>query len=94
MNYIEILNKINQIETILVSIKSELNKSGLNKVSNKPKLYPKNTTLLNKLIELNTNEKTDSFLKSLTNNEYTTITLGQKKVIDELLIQYNLSDEQ
>jgi hypothetical protein len=98
MNTIEILKKINQIESILVNIKEDLNSkgnnnTGLNKLSNKPKLYPKNTKLIDRLIELNTNEKTKSFLDSLANNDYSTITLGQKKVIDELCIQLNLNPD-
>lgn len=98
MNTIEILKKINQIESILVNIKEDLNSkgnnnTGLNKLSNKPKLYPKNTKLIERLLDLNTNQKTEAFLSSLVNNKYTTITLGQKKVIDELCIQLNLNPD-
>ena len=70
MNTIEILKKINQIESILVNIKEDLNSkgnnnTGLNKLSNKPKLYPKSNKLIERLPDLNTNQKTEAFLSSL-----------------------------
>lgn len=96
-----ILNRIKEIESILNDIKKDLDKgntnstnnTGLNTLSNKPKLYPKNTKLIERLLDLNTNQKTEAFLSSLVNNKYTTITLGQKKVIDELCIQLNLNPD-
>lgn len=103
MNTNTILEKIYEIEGILLSIKKELddkpsNVSMLKSISNtntvsKPKLYSKSNKLIERLLDLNTNQKTEAFLSSLINNNYTTITLGQKKVIDELCIQLNLNPD-
>jgi len=102
MNTNTILEKIYELEAILLSIKKELdsnnsisktNSTGLNTLSNKPKLYNKSNKLIERLLDLNTNQKTEAFLSSLINNNYTTITLGQKKVIDELCIQLNLNPD-
>jgi hypothetical protein len=104
MNTNTILEKIYEIEGILLSIKKELDSNtdsktytkGLDFNSNslsKPKLYPKSVKLIERLLDLNTNQKTEAFLSSLVNNNYTTITLGQKKVIDELCIQLNLNPD-
>lgn len=104
MNTNTILEKIYEIEGILLSIKKSLDSNTDSKPYNKgidynnntiskPKLYSKSNKLIERLLDLNTNQKTEAFLSSLINNNYTTITLGQKKVIDELCIQLNLNPD-
>ena len=50
----------------------------------KPKVYPKDSELLRKLIYQSNNDKTTSFLKNILDNKYPTITQKQKDVIDSI----------
>ncbi len=50
-------------------------------------IYPKDVELLSQLLEVTTNEKTKNFLLNIANNDYTTITQGQKDAIDKIAEQ-------
>ncbi len=50
-------------------------------------IYPKDVELLSQLLEVTTNEKTKNFLLNIANNDYTTITQGQKDAIEKIAEQ-------
>ena len=50
-------------------------------------IYPKDNELLANLLSVTTNEKTKNFLLNIANNDYTTITQGQKDAIDKIAEQ-------
>ena len=51
------------------------------------KLYPKDTVLMSDLLRVVTNEKSKNFLLNVLNNDYSTITQGQKDIIDQIVEQ-------
>lgn len=57
----------------------------------KDKLSRKDLPLLKKLLEKNTNPKTDKFLLSIINNDYPTLTPGQKNAIDSIAQSLNVT---
>ena len=90
--------KLNQrlLEQLVIEVKElkekvdRLNGKGNIYQNNKPvdiskdKLPRKDLPFLKKLLEKNTNPKTDKFLLSIINNDYPTLTVGQKNAIDSI----------
>ena len=50
-------------------------------------LYKKDVEFITNLLEATTNEKSKNFLLNVLNNDYTTITEGQKSVVDQIAEQ-------
>lgn len=96
--------KLNQrlLEQLVIEVKElkekvdRLNGKGNIYQNNKPvdiskdKLPRKDLPFLKKLLEKNTNPKTDKFLLSIINNDYPTLTVGQKNAIDSIAQNLNV----
>lgn len=90
------------LEELVIEVKElkekvdRLNGKGNVYQDNKPIDIPKDTLsrkdipLLKKLLERNTNPKTDKFLLSIINNDYPTLTPGQKNAIDSIAQNLNV----
>ncbi len=85
----EILKEVKELRTIV----DKLNGISTNKPVNNPlysnnnkefKTFPKDVQLLKQLITTTDNQKTKEFILSILNNNYPSITEGQKKVIDSI----------
>jgi hypothetical protein len=57
---------------------------------NKKELYTKDMSFLKRLLERNSNPKTDKFLLSIINNQYETITSAQKAALDKISDSLNV----
>lgn len=83
----EILKEVKELRRI-VDTKNSYTKT--NSTTKEYKTYPKDIELLNRILSVNENEKTDSFIKSILNNSYPSVTEGQKAVIDKIQGDLNL----
>ena len=54
------------------------------------KTFPKDVVLYKEMLKVNTNDKTEQFIMSILNNNYPSITEGQKKVMDKIKEDLNL----